>query len=54
MKWYASNKSSNGYMRLVVDNPQWAAVDQIDFTFKEEKNNLYLGMVADGVNPFGN
>jgi len=29
-------------------------VDVIDPTFKNEDNNLFMGMVADGVNPFGN
>lgn len=54
MKWHAANKSDDNYMRLVVDSPQWAVVDQIDFTFKEEDNNVYMGLIAGGVNPFGN
>lgn len=54
MKWHATNKSDDGYMRSAVDSPQWAAVERIDPTFKEEDNNVYMGLVADGVNPFGN
>ena len=54
LKWHASNKSINGYMRFVVDSQQWAAVQEIDPTFRDEEANLYMGLVADGVNPFGN
>ena len=41
-------------MRSVVDSQQWAAVDNIDPMFKDEERNLFMGMVVDGVNPFGN
>ena len=41
-------------MRSVVDSSHWAAVDEIDPVFKREDRNLYLGLVADGVNPYGN
>ena len=41
-------------MRSVVDSPHWAAVGEIDPVFKREDRNLYLGLVADGVNPYGN
>lgn len=54
LKWHATNKTTDGYMQSVVDSQQWAAVDRIDSTFKEEANNLYMGMVANGVNPCGN
>ena len=54
LKWHATNKSRDENMRSVVDSKQWAAMHEIDPSFTEEENNLYLGMVADGVNPFGN
>lgn len=54
MKWHVSNKSIDGHMRSVIDNPQWAALEEIDSTFCQEPRNLYLGMVADGVNPYEN
>ena len=54
LKWHASNKSIDGYMRSEVDSQQWAAVQEIDPNFKDEEVNLYMGLVADGVNPFGN
>lgn len=54
MKWHTTNKSNDSHMRSVVDSAQWAAMDEIDLTFKEEANNVYMGLVADGVNPFAN
>ena len=33
---------------------QWAAIDVIDPTFKDKEKNMYLGLVSDGINPFGN
>jgi hypothetical protein len=41
-------------MRSVVDFVYWVAVDDVDATFKELDTNVYMGMVADGVNPHGN
>jgi len=41
-------------MRSAVDSLQWAAVKDIDPNFVEEDRNVYLGLVGDGVNPFGN
>jgi hypothetical protein len=41
-------------MRSVCDSRQWAAIDGIDPTFKEKKTNLYMGLMTDGINPFGN
>jgi hypothetical protein len=54
MKWHVHNKCDDGHMRSVVDSPQWAVVDEIDPTFKDEDNNVYMEMVSDDVNPFGN
>ena len=54
LKWHANNRSEDGQMRSVVDSPQWAAVGVIDPEFKIEDRNLYLGLVADGVNSYGN
>ena len=54
LKWHARNRSEDGQMRSVVDSPHWAAVGEIDPVFKREDRNLYLGLVTDGVNPYGN
>lgn len=54
LKWHADNRSVDGKMRSVCDSRQWAAVDGIDPTFKEKDTNLYMGLVTDGINPFGN
>ena len=54
MKWHTGNKSEDGYMRSVVDSSQWATVKEIDPDFANEENNVYMGLVSDGVNPYGN
>jgi hypothetical protein len=54
LKWHAANHSPNGIMRSVVDSEQWASVKDIDPNFVNDDRNLYLGLVGDGVNPYGN
>ena len=54
LKWHARNRYEDGQMRSVVDSPHWATVGEIDPVFKREDRNLYLGLVADGVNPYRN
>lgn len=41
-------------MRSVVDGEQYAAVGEIDPSFVTEPNNVYIGLVVDGVNSYGN
>jgi hypothetical protein len=54
LKSHASNQSPDGLMRSIVHSKQWASVQSIDQEFTERDSNLYVGMVVDGVNPFGN
>lgn len=54
MKWHAQNHSQDGLMHSVVDSPQWAVVANIDPSFVTKDTNVYMGLVGDGVNPFGN
>lgn len=55
LKWHASHKSTDCQMRSVIDSPQRASVGRdIDPAFARDARNVYLGLVADGVNPYGN
>ena len=54
MKWHANNHLEDGLMRSVIDSPQWASVANIDPLFPTKDTNVYMGLVGDGVNPFGN
>lgn len=38
----------------MLNSEQCASVAEIDPRFPQKDTNLYLGLVADGVNPFGN
>jgi hypothetical protein len=54
MKWHAQNQSQDMHMRSIVDGEQYAAVGEIDPSFVTKPNNVYMGLVADGINPYGN
>lgn len=52
--WHASNRSSDGVMRVPADSPAWKHIEDMWPEFKEEPRHLRLGLATDGVNPFGN
>jgi hypothetical protein len=52
MTWHSKNKSVDGKMRMVADNPQWRFVDTQWPDFGAEPRNIRLGLAADGLNPF--
>lgn len=41
-------------MQSLHDSLQWAAMSRIDPTYAERDSNLYIILVADGVNPYRN
>ena len=54
LKYHSANQSEDGMVRSVLHSEQCASVAEIDPRFPQKDTNLYLGLVADGVNPFGN
>ena len=54
LKYHSANQSEDGMLRFVLHSEQCASVAEIDPRFLQKDTNLYLGLVVDGVNPFGN
>ena len=52
--FHASNKSREPFMKSVVDGEQWRHIDRTYPDFASIPTNLRLGLVGDGLNPFGN
>ena len=53
MSCHATNKSTDGKMRVPADSPAWKHVEDKWLEFKRDPRHLRLGLAADGVNPFG-
>ena len=51
---HVDQKSIDGKMRSVIDSPQWAALDNLPGNFGSAPTDLRLGLVADGICPYGN
>ena len=51
---HVEQKSLDGKMRSVIDSPQWAALDNLPGNFGTDWTDLRLGLVADGICPYGN
>lgn len=54
LTWHATNRSTDGVMRVPVDSPTWQHIEDTWPEFKDEPRHLRLGLATDGVNPFGN
>lgn len=54
MTFYEGNKSEEPIMKSVVDGEQWKHIDKTYPDFARIPTNLRLGLVGDGVNPYGN
>jgi hypothetical protein len=53
-KWHKDNHSMDRKMRSICDLKQWAAMDDIDPTFKENDTNFFMGLVTDDIDPYSN
>ncbi len=53
MVWHNDNRSTNGLVRHVADSKTWAHIDVMWPEFAIEPYNARLGLVTNGVNPFG-
>ena len=51
---HVDQKSVDGKMRSVIDSPQWAALNNLPGGFGSAETDLRLGLVADGICPYGN
>jgi hypothetical protein len=53
LKWHYYNRSEEGKLAIVGDNPAWQHIDKIiDPEFTNDKRNVRLGLSLDGVNPY--
>lgn len=53
LTWHATNRSTDGVMRVPADSPAWKHIEDTWPEFKDEPRHLRLGLATDGVNPFG-
>jgi len=54
MTFHDRNKSEEPLMKSVVDGEQWKHIDEKYEDFASIPTNLRVGLVGDGVNPYGN
>lgn len=54
MTFHSTNKSEEPMMKSVVDGEQWKHIDETYPNFAANPTNLRIGLVGDGVNPYGN
>ena len=54
MTFHATNQSEEPLMKFVVDGEQWRHVNDMYPDFASIPINLRIGLVGDGVNPYGN
>ena len=53
LTWHATNRSTDGVMRVPADSPAWQHIESTWPEFRDEPRSLRLGLATDGVNPFG-
>lgn len=53
MVWHATNRRIDGLVRHVVNSKAWAHIDYRWPDFTSEFRNVRLGLINDGVNPYG-
>ncbi len=53
MVWHNEYRSSDGLVKHVVDSKTWVHIDVMWLEFAIEPHNVKLGLVTNGVNPFG-
>jgi hypothetical protein len=53
MVWHAKNKSSDGFVKHAPNSKAWAHIDASWQNFASEPRNVILGLVPNGVNPYG-
>ena len=53
LRWHAIDRKFDGIMRHLADTPSWRLIDHMWPTFGSKPRNLRLGLLTDGINPFG-
>jgi hypothetical protein len=53
MVWHATNRRIDGLVRHAANSKAWANIDFRWPNFASEYRNVRLGLVDDGVNPYG-
>jgi len=53
LTWLANGRKFNGMLRHLTDYSQWKKINRLYMDFRKEARNLRLGLVIDGMNPFG-
>ncbi len=51
--WHKNGSSLNGLIQSVPNSKSWKHIDEKWPHFANEPHNIRLGLVLDGVNPFG-
>ena len=53
LTWHANGRNSDGMVRHPADCSQWKEIDGLYPDFGKVTRNLRLGLVSDGMNPYG-
>ena len=53
LTWHVDGRNCNGMLHHPADSSQWKKIDRLYPDFSKEARNLRLGLVTNGVNPYG-
>ena len=54
MRWHREDRKKDGKLRVPADGPQWRKIERkYGKEFADDARNVWFGLSADGINPFG-
>ena len=53
MRWHKEDRKKDGKLRVPADGSQWRKIERKWWDFADDARNVWFGLSADGINPFG-
>ena len=54
MRWHREDRKKDGKLRVPADGSQWRKIERkYGKEFADDARNVWFGLSADGINPFG-
>src|SRR3989337_112491 len=53
MRWHKEDRKKDGKLRAPADGSQWRKIERMWGDFAGDTRNIWFGLSADGINPFG-
>ena len=53
MRWHKEDRKKDGKLRAPTDGSQWRKIERTWGDFVGDARNVWFGLSADGINPFG-